>query len=53
MSNMDAKQVNKECLIESVRKFPCQYESKRNADLEIIYAVCDDSQVMTAPVLPP
>jgi len=28
-------------------------ESNRNADLETMYAVCDDSQVMTAAVFPP
>jgi len=30
VSNMDAKQVNKESLIESVRKFPCLYDTRRN-----------------------
>jgi len=29
VSNMDAKQVNKESLIESVRKFPCLYDTRR------------------------
>ena len=28
-SNMDAKQVNKESLLESLRKFPCLYDTRR------------------------